>query len=259
VIGPGLLSAGAVRSKVPPGPRQLARTLAERSNYPQPGDFELNERAGEWMDSTVLQWVCQHFLSLSKMRRRLYPTIDELYSGCEPPEALCLVAAWNAPGFICTHFDGLLELALKKPHPRFMVNRALQEGAEAEPGVPLLVHLRGTWRDNDSLILTEEEHDLLWDRLNKIPSQVAALVHGATDRSLLFLGIHPRDPLVHRLGAKLLDPRISKSVGSVYFVHPSPSAVDEAFWDKYGVEWITTDPDELVRALDAALCDEAKG
>ena len=59
--------------------------------------------------------------------------------------------------------------------------------------------MRGTWRDIDSLILTEEEHDLLWDRLNKIPSQVAALVHGAKDRSLLFLGIHPRDPLVHRL------------------------------------------------------------
>ena len=199
VVGPGLLSAGAFRSEPPPGPRKLARTLAARSNYPQPGDFELNERAGEWMDSIVLQWVCQHFLSLNKMRRRLYPTIDELYSSCEPPQALCSVASWNAPGFICTHFDGLLELALKGPHPRFIVNRALQEGTEAEPGVPLLVHLRGTWRDIDSLILTEEEHDLLWDRLNKIPSQVAALVHGAKDRSLLFLGIHPRDPLVHRL------------------------------------------------------------
>ncbi len=84
-------------------------------------------------------------------------------------------------------------------------------------------------------------------------------MHGAKDRSLLFLGIHPRDPLVHRLGAKLLDARISKSVGPVYFVYPSPSPVDEAFWDKYGVEWIKADPDELVRALDAALRGEARG
>ena len=45
----------------------------------------------------------------------------------------------------------------------------------------------------------------------------------------------------------------------MYFVYPSPSPVDEAFWDKYGVEWIKADPDELVRALDAALRGEARG
>jgi hypothetical protein len=259
VIGPGLLSAGSTRANPAPlGPRALARLLARTSEYPLHADFELNERAGEWMDTTVLQWVCQHFHSIKRIRHRLYATIDETYTSCQPPETLRVVASWNVPGFICTYFDGLIEQALKEHDRDFTVNRALQEGTATERGKPLLVHLRGSWSDIDTLVLTEEEHDQLWDRLTKIPPQVAALVHGAKLRSLLFLGIHPRDPLAHRLGAKLLDPRISKSVGPVYFVHPSPTPVDEAFWDNYRVEWIKADAGDVVHGLDAALRAEVQ-
>jgi len=236
----------------------LARLLARWSEYPQVADFELNERAGEWLDSTVLQWVCQHFRSIKRIRHLLYAAIDETYAGCKPPEAVCAVASWTVPGIICTYFDGLIEQALKERDRSFTVNRALQEGTDREQGKPLIVHLRGIWSDADTLVLTEEEHDQLWDRLTKIPPQVAALVHGAKGRSLLFLGIHPRDPLAHRLGAKLLDPRISKSVGPVYFVHPAPTAVDEAFWNNYNVEWIKANPDDIVHGLDAALRAEVK-
>ena len=44
VLGPGLLAALAVREAPPPVPRNLIRSLADVSHYPEAGDFDLIER-----------------------------------------------------------------------------------------------------------------------------------------------------------------------------------------------------------------------
>jgi hypothetical protein len=236
----------------------LAQSLAQASDYPQREDFEICAKAGEWMDFYLLQWVCQHFQSLRRLQHKLYSTIEEAYTGMKPPAAYFAVAAWDVPGFICTYFDGMLALALKLlgKHPGIL--NAVDGKLNVAPDRPVLVHLRGIWTDTESLVLTEEDHDRLWDRMAKLPARVTDLLHGSAGRSLLFLGVHPRDPLAHRLCAKLLDRGISKRVGPVYFAHSDPTAVDEAYWCNYKVEWIRLTPDTVIQAIESALGQEAK-
>jgi hypothetical protein len=265
VIGPGLLRDGAVRSAeappgVPPGPLQLARHLARQCQYPRAGDFTLVEGAGEWMDFTLLQWVCQHFHSLRKIQHKLYDTIVDAYAQARPTPSLHAIVSWKVPGIICLHFDGMAHLAAKEAGKEVQPLNALDAKVAVKPGDTLLVHVRGTWTDTDTLILTEEEHDRLWDRLADLPSLVTDLVHATRGRSLLLLGVHPRDPLARRLCAKLLNPQVSGKVGPIFFACTEPTEVDEAYWGRIkAVEWIRAEPGALVAALDSALPHEGEG
>jgi hypothetical protein len=260
VLGPGLLGAGAIRAggaadeaDSVPGPRELAHTLAELSHYPQMDDFALSERGGAWLDGFVLQWVCQHLSSQRKIRPQMLKTIKESFQRCRPPAAVRRVASWKVPGFICTYFDGLLAQAVLELGRKLQVVNALQDDAPADPTLPLLIHLRGTWRDERSLVLTEDRHNQLWDRLSQLPEWVSNLVQGDYGRSLLFLGVHPRDPLARRLCAKLINEETKLRVGPVYFACTAPTGADESYWDNFGVQWLRDDLETLVGTLATAL------
>ena len=261
VIGPGLLALEALRSAPPPpGPRVLARKLAERSAYPLlAADFALVEQAGTWMDSLVLQWVCQHFNSLEEIQDQLFTAIEECFRPLKPSESLKALATWDVPGYLCTYFDGLLQQAIQEQSRVVQVLNAVQAATPPEPGVPLLVHLRGAWTDDRSLVLTEDEHNDLWDRIGNLPTHVTELVHASPGRSLLVLGAHPRDPLLRRLVSRLIPPETARRVGPVFFACERPTEADEAYWSRFKVQWLRDPLDRLIDALNAALGREVRG
>jgi hypothetical protein len=254
VLGPGLLSADAVRHEAPPlGPRELARCLAQESNY-HPGElFELAARAGPWIDATLLQWVCQHFFSLRKIRFKVFNLIQQTFRTQMPSPLIRAIAAWNTPGYICTYFDGLLQQALQDGSRPIHVLNSLRAAVAPDPGAVLLVHLRGNWSDPDSLILTEDQHNELLDQLVELPTRVTGLVRGSVGRSLLFLGLDPREPLVRRLVAKLIPQEHRDTVGPVYFACPDPTDDDRAYWHDFETEWLGDPLADLVMALTAEL------
>ncbi|MES1245897.1 MAG: CHAT domain-containing protein [Acidobacteriota bacterium] len=264
VVGQGTLAVGtpepAVRSRSAmaagaeiPGPRQLAEILRERFQYPHEKDFSLSAMAGDWMDLLLLQWICQHFVAThQKDYFKLIQFIQSVYAQARPPACLAQIAEWDVPGIFCLYFDGLLAQAFAEANrPTRSVN-APDEAAALESSLPLLVHVRGTHKFVDSLVLTEQDHDELWDRLGRMSQAVTDLVRGFYGRSLLFLGASPRDPLVKRLAAKLLEQVPHKKRGPMFFVC-SKDAQKDPYWDTFSVTWIEGELTEIVLALTNAV------
>jgi hypothetical protein len=257
IVGPGLLRAGAVRSghTAPPGPMELAEKLGADSGYPIDADFQVSALAADWAEDLLLQRVCQHF-QFARQPYLLIKAVRDAYRNAAPPLALEDLAALSAPGLIYTHFDGLMARAYGSlDHAVRVVNR-VDEELQSEGEETLLVHLRGTVTDEASLVLTEQDHERLWNDLANLSSQVAGLIHLGLGRSILFLGVSPRDALLRRLVDRLLPEGPSRTQGPIFFVCPGHSKVDEAYWRRYGVEWIDESPDVVVRALRAQVKGE---
>jgi CHAT domain/SIR2-like domain len=257
IIGPRVLTAGGVRSGGPQvtEPRELAAQLAAKFSYPRQQDLDLCEIAGDWMDLTVLQWICQfHTTQTRGASYKLTQAVQNTYKDSQPPALLSLIADWNAPGMFYLYFDGLLEEAFEQNKKPIRVVNAVD--APVPPGdEPLLVHVRGTHKRADSLILTEQDHDKLWDRIGRMTPEIAELVRGHIGRSPLFLGIHPRDPLVKRLISKLLEQASRNTLGPVFFLC-RPGEKGDSYWEEFPVVWVEGDLENLILAVTQAVSRE---
>jgi hypothetical protein len=261
VLGAGLLTAAVFRDSVaPPGLRELTRKLADVSGYPEPADFELLERGGTWLDGLILRRVCQYFIDDEDRAADLNRLIETEFSPFHPPPAVASLAGWDVPGFICLHFDGLLEQALIAQDRRF-VTLTLDDPTPADLELPRLVQLCGTCRGRDkkAAALSEQKHDALWDRLAKPPDWLTNLITGVEDRSLLFLGIHPRDALARRLASRLYAKGVANEAGPIYFASTEYTAADQAYWKNFNVRWIKRNSGDLIFEIESALSTARKG
>lgn len=256
VVSPDVLRVGATRgAPLPMGPRELALKLANESEYPGMDDFTTETPADEarvW----PLPSVCQHYESRNQ-RYKLLRAVQGAYEDIQPPAGADAVATWSMPGIICTYFDGLIEEALTGRH---VSCRALQKIDQKLPGThpsdTLVVHLRGVFKRADSLVLTEHDHERLLDRMRKISSDVTDLTREEIGRSVLYIGLHPRDPLVRRLTLALRgapEEQRSTAQGPLFFAYPDPTAVHDPYWKLYNVTWLHLSTEEIVGKLTAAI------
>jgi hypothetical protein len=253
VIGQRVLTGGATRSSPQVmEPRQLARTLAQKFSYPRPQDLDLCEMAGDWMDLTILQCICQHHVARTRgASYKLTQEVQNAYKASRPPALLGQIAEWDVPGVFYLYFDGLLEEAFEEHKKPVRVVNAMD--APVPPGSePLLVHVRGTHKRADSLVLTEQDHDRLWDRIGRMTPEIGELIRGHIGRSLLFLGVNPRDPLVKRLISKLLEQASRNTLGPVFFIC-RPGEKDDSYWEEFPVVWIEGDLETLATAMTQAI------
>jgi len=250
VVGPGLAQGGASRTGAsPPGPRELADLLARAFEFPGDDDLWKVNGADAWAADLLLQRVCQHIQFVKRDEPfRLVMAIRDAYRSALPPASYAAVAQLDVPGIVYTHYDGLMAEALERAHRAVrVVNRVDQQIATTD-NAPLLVHLRGTVTDADTLVLTEEDHEKLWDAMANLSSQVSDLLTGDLGRSLLIAGPSPRDPLLRRFVKRLLPHGPSKTQGPIFFVCDHHSPADEAYWTRYHVRWIDEAPHTIVQA-----------
>lgn len=254
VIGADFLSLGATRSgPLSLRPRDLAVHLANEA-----GCFPLIEQdvrgSDETDDEDLLPRVCQLFEKRNE-RYKLLLAVQRAYKDLQPPPLADTVASWDVPGMVCLYFDGLIHAAMSRRGvgPRSIM--APEENLSGFKGEPLLLHLRGHYVDPDSLVLTERDHDQLYDRLGRISPAIAdVLVRKQIGMTALYLGVSPQNRLLRRLTNVLRSPRNRPgSCGPIYFVCRESDDIDEAYWRDYDVEWLRFEPIALVTALSSAL------
>lgn len=248
VLGPGYLNETPPRAaREPPGPLHVARLLAGESDFPDMGEFDVVEKAGDWYSAILLQRVCQHYQK-TKSRPELVYRLQEIYGGCDIPDSLSALVRWRAPGVFLTHFDGLMSDACDSLDQEVRVVSSVAESIDVDEQVPMLVHLRGILSHEDSLVLTEEDYDGLHVDLTSIASQIAELA-SPFGRCLLFLGVSPRDFLIRRLCHELLPTDRPRRDQSVFFACDDPSAADNDYWQRFDVQWIPGNVHDLIAAL----------
>lgn len=256
VLGPEILRVGISRSgTVPPGPKELVERLSRESNYPRIGDMELSRQDGEWMASLLLPCVCQYYENYEKKSQRfkLIEAVRKAYERMEPPSGVLAIAAMNFPVIVYTHFDGLLQEALDRTHRAVQVATRVDQRREVASDEGLLVCVRGTLRDPDTLVLTEEDHEQVWERMGRLPRQMLELMRGGLGHCALYLGVSPRDQLVRRLSRQLLEGEKGRLQGPKFIVCPDPTAADDAYWRRYDVQWIKSSIEEFLGALTRAV------
>jgi hypothetical protein len=260
IVSADVLRVGATRSAtLPPGPRELAEYLAHEGGYPDRADFdhdELSHAQGMW----PLEAVCQHFESRFE-RFKLLREVQKAYAGMGPPAGAEAIATWDAPGIICTYFDGLIEEAFTAKHRAYRAIRSIDQKISGnDTPETLIVYLRGVLKKMDSLVLTEHDHELLLERMRKMSTDVTELTRREPGRSVLFIGVHPRDPLVRRITLALRggpESQASTLQGPLFFAYPNAVAVHDPYWSRYRVRWIQMSTEEIVTRLTGVMAGGA--
>ena len=263
VLGPDL--AEPTRDTTALGPlsiRWLVNHLATTCAY-DVREVEDAEKAGDWLLPLLLQRICQHSAASEGTRRPLLEALIRAYTGVStPPSELARIATWPFAGAVCAHFDGLFERALRSAGKRFRSAYGPLDPVSGDPDEPIVLHLRGSVELTKSLVLTEAEHDDLWDALAKMPLESASIVTGHLSRSLIVLGVNPRDVSVRRLARCLLPVDNRKDAGRTLLVWPGATEADKAVWQPFNPLWIDAKPavvvSEVTRLL-ATMASDGKG
>jgi len=257
IVGPALHAGGAMRRASAqsgiPTLLDIVRAVADQSKYPDHAEIDFAETSGEGFLYAVMCRVFQHFQS-QKKRIGLMNALAALCVHDAIPEPLQSIASWDLPGYVYTHFDGLLHEALVRAHKQPCVLNVIPKEASARKEPPILVNLRGTLRldrpaQTDKVVLTDREHEQRFDELAKPAPDILDLLTGDGGRAVLFLGVSPRDPLVRRICSQHLDTSEGSVQGPRFFVHATSDPADEAYWQSFGVEWIRESPLAVIDVL----------
>lgn len=251
VVGPDVLNAGAVRSggPLPMGPRHLAEHLAAEAGF---SDVLRRDAAAtdSGLDDDLLSRACQVFVN-RRERWELLMAVQKAYGDARPTPAVDTIAAWDLAGLVCLYFDGLIPAAINRRGTPARLITAPEETLRGHKGETLVLCLRGHYVDGESLVLTERDHDALFDRLGRMSPAVAdALVRKQIGMSALYLGVSPRNRLARRLTSVLRGKKNRPSTcGPVYFASAEADEGVEAYWDEYEVRWLRLGPEKLLQEV----------
>lgn len=250
VVGPGSLSSSPVTrsGKQAPTMRELAVRLATECNYPWAAESSSEKNTQDWINDLLLPWVCQHYQKV-KRRYALIGSIEEAYNGVDPPAIFRLLTRLGIPGIVYTHFDGLIEKAFLERNTPVQTIAAVDQRFESDSGGTILLCPKGLIRLKDSLVLTEEDNERLYDRITQLSPVLRDRMRGQVGRSAVFVGVSPRDQLVRRIAGQLLEAGDSRTQGPTFFVSGYQSTGDDAYWGKYDVRWISCDIDAFTNLL----------
>jgi hypothetical protein len=191
----------------------------------------------------ILRRLAERFDACGQWQR-MATIVREFYAPHQPSELHRLLASWRSPGAFYTHFDGLMEAALPA-QDRVTVIRDLTQGVEVSDA--LLVLVRGTITEHRSLVLTENDHFDLGERIERMHQTLCSVVRGHLGRCVVFIGQSPACPVARQLARKLLDP--GPRGPEAFFVCNQPLSDDEWFWRRYNVEFVRADNEALIRAI----------
>lgn len=258
ILGADILGAGAHRSTLTPcGPAKLAQQLAAKCDFP---GFDrlapLTESAAAWLTPVLFQRICQHFESVSPGERRdLNAFIQTVYRDTEPPELLEEIARWRFPGLVYSYVDGLLETIMHRTVRELRVAQAddIHDCPATRTNEVTLLNLRGTYTNPQSMVLTENDAEIVLDNMTTIGHFVEDIMNRVDGCTLLFLGVSPRDPLVRALARRLLRREVARRRGTAFLVCDLMTDADRTYWRQFEkLEFLELDAETLIRGLTVA-------
>jgi len=182
-----------------------------------------------------------------KMRFDLIDAIRLWYENEEPSPTHLALASWRVPALFYTHFDGLMETAFQRRGRAPKIVYTLSDPPDLQQGELILVLVRGTLT-KDAMVLTEQDNEDLAAEIDRLPATIEQVTTAVMGRSLLLLGVNPRDAIVRKLARRLIRPR---NQGPAFFVCPKYTSADKAYWDSLNVELIDAEPDAVIAKLTA--------
>src|SRR5262249_36954766 len=151
-----------------------------------------------------------------KMRFDLIDAIRLWYENEEPSPTHLALASWRVPALFYTHFDGLMETAFQRRGRAPKIVYTLSDPPDLQQGELILVLVRGTLT-KDAMVLTEQDNEDLAAEIDRLPATIEQVTTAVMGRSLLLLGVNPRDEIVRKLARRLIRPR---NQGPAFFVCP---------------------------------------
>ena len=254
IIGPGLLKVGAMRSgAIPPGPGELARHLSEESSYPFAEEVALATTDGQRFGESVLPWVCQHCQNPKAMGPyALISAIQKIFREPTSSATLRAIAAWPHSAMIVTYFDGLVDEALAHCHKSPRVMNLKAGDFRFDRNDTILLRVRGTHQAPESLVLTQQDHERLYDAIGKLSGDITTLFRRHIGRFPLLLGVSPRDVLTLRLLSQFINADDSTQEGG-FFISDGHWPSDEAWWAQCKVEWVDVGLEDILAEINAAV------
>gem|GEM_PF-3525255 len=221
--------------------------------YADREEIALAERS-DFFAQMALSRMAQLFVAREGVEESdLLELLNMQLKSAAPTASHVAIARWGVPAVYYLPFDGLMEAAYedqsvgRSPNRVYGVKDAFTEQANTHH----LVLVRGSITRPDTIAITEQDCTRLLDEIGNMPTDIDELLARKLKCSLLFLGVHPRDPLVRRLGACLLG--IGRSMGPAYFVAPDYDKADEAYWSsleaKTSINFVDANPKDVVLEL----------
>jgi hypothetical protein len=197
------------------------------------------------LSEIAFECVAEHYAAVKK-RFKLIEMVRAICTRQSPVAVHLDIAAWGAPALFYVHFDGLMEAAYQQRQRIPTTVYRLTAPADARQG-DMLILVRGTINDTSSLILTEREREGLEFAIDNLPASIEQITTREIGRSVVLLGVSPRDPVVRRLAKKLITPRANQDTS--FFISADFTEADEAYWSFLGIRWIRADAPAAVAVV----------
>jgi hypothetical protein len=250
VIGTGIFGMPRDRREaIPSTLRALTEHLGNQCTQRDARLQELAEHPG--YGEIAFQAVAEIFVT-EKRRFNLIEVLRSWHENAKPSPAHLDIALWPVPAVFYTHFDGILEAAFQLQGRTPKIAFSLSDPPDLQLG-PVLLLVRGTLSNEASLVLTEQDHEQLASVIDRLSPAIEQLTTAVLGRSVVFIGVNPRDPIVRKLARRLVRP--GGNQGPAFFVGSHFTAADTAYWRGLDVIWVEADPAATIKTLTDLLKD----
>jgi tetratricopeptide (TPR) repeat protein len=207
----------------PPGPATLAAEIVERLGY-VPHDVTLPSVAQHYEIQTSRHEL-QDFVTRRMADVRYQPTLTHHW-----------IAALPFAVIVSTAYDMLLERTLRERRNGRDFQFVHDEADLQAASKPYLMKLYGTAEKAQSLILTEDQCNNLFEQGTALMAELQRL---SGSNSLLFVGYRLEDTAFRRLFWKLRSGKRHEAPAA-FFVQQRPPATEVSFWRQRGLVTLAT-------------------
>lgn len=184
-------------------------------------------------------------------RHALIKTLIDEYSlfDATPPRAYQLIAELPFPVIVSTSYDQLIEKALmifsQEPYHIVIGDSEIPYQSTTKR---LLVKLFGSIEQPDSLIVTEQDHINIFE---KLPTLSMVIQYHFATKTLLFLGFDLQDEFFRRFYSSSIL-RVDRHRRRAYAIMRDLSPLAKALWANQNIEMIIAEPAEFLSTLKAS-------
>lgn len=251
VLGSGLIPPPQLRDQIPfPTNRNLIEKLSIECKYPNASDIKLGETGGLWLEEIALQIVAEFAIQSGGVPRyNMFELVKGVFGNHAPHRLHNMLVGLPVNTFFYLPIDGMIESAFSSTDRQPTVIHDIEKPPEINNEGQTVVLVRGSITNiGGHVVIAENDHENLYRKILTLDGTISAL-SGQNGTSVVFMGCHPRDPLVRRIATKLLHSADDGIQDKPYFVSTGIQESDKAYWKPFGCGWIDESAESVIEYL----------